>query len=176
MDFPKDGGLSCVRHFLEARDPILEEYALAPPFPRFSSPGRLSGSLVCQCNAWNSWRTRLPLDASFAVVICGCNGSSLPIYIGAPPTLQAGQRLGTNYCPNQHETDGAMAVGIGYPGAVPELGTLEVERAQELTLAVRCRRCDTIFLAFHLRLPAPPTITGREPWVKGIQGLRSPGV
>lgn len=63
-----------------------------------------------------------------------------------------------------------IAIGIGYAGPVPALGTVDVERAQELVVVRQCDTCQVVFTAWELRLPEPYPIAGNEPWVRRAIG------
>lgn len=166
MDFPKDAGLSCVRYFLEPFDPELEQYAGA----LLTTPSKVVGSLLCQCGSRTPlWGVYPHQNGMSAMASCHCNGSSLPIYIGAPPVLTF---LALTPCPNGHAQGNPVAVAIGYPGEVPMLGTLDAERAQEFVIASRCVECRALFVSFQRALAAPPVITGEELWLARIQGIK----
>ncbi len=153
-----------MRFYLARRDPELEHAAEKA----LSVPGRTAGSLVCVCSATDSWY--VSTGSSSASATCGCNGSSLEVYIGEPPNPSQ-PRPTSVHCPSHPDRGLTIAIAIGYPGPVPPLGTLDVEQAMQLAIAARCMECDGIWLAWKLHLPASPTITGNEPWIKRIQGL-----
>ena len=174
MQFPQDGGLSCVRYYLATRNDGLEEFALAT----MESAGRHVGRLICQCGAEDYWALHRFADRPLVLLECACNGSALPVYIGEPPFEGWTVDPYPNYTGSVVDNcdcgaDGRyrLAIGIGYPGDVPKLGTLDVERAQEVLIAAQCGGCDNTKIAWHLRMPEPPMIVGDEPWIRIIQGL-----
>ena len=57
MQFPQDGGLSCVPYFLAKRDPELEGEAMS----LMASRARHVGSMICQCKADKWWQVLHPL-------------------------------------------------------------------------------------------------------------------
>ena len=175
MQFPQDGGLSCIRYYLAERDPELE----AEAFVLMASPARHVGSMICQCKADRWWQVLHPQSQEFVVLCCGCNGSSLPVYIGEPPFGPLSDSWARHELPEVQMHSCAcggtfgdrLAIGIGYPETVPPLGSLDVERAQEVAIVGRCTKCSGTFLRWKLQLPEPPTINGNEPWIKVIQGF-----
>jgi len=163
-----------VRYYLVVHSDALEDHTRG----ELQSMGKLVGRLVCQCGAENGWSLWPHPDASLAVAACGCNGSSLPVYIGEPPTpeLKAGREpcpADSNpvYCDCGAEWRFRLAIAIGYPGEVPVLGTVSAECAQEVIIAGQCGRCNRITTLWRLTLAQPPSIRGDEAWVKRIQGL-----
>jgi len=175
MQFPQDGGLSCVRYYLASRDDALNQFAHA----QMQSAGVHVGRLICQCSADNYWDAYEFLDGPLVILSCGCNGSSLPVYIGKPP-FENGRTVEpepsyaeprAKQCRCGKEWCNSISIGIGYPGPVPPLGTVDVERAQEVLIAAECKECGNTEVKWHLRLPAPPMIVGDEPWIRSIQGL-----
>jgi hypothetical protein len=175
MQFPQDGGLSCVRYYLDKRDPELE----AEAFSLMVSRARHVGSMICQCKADRWWHVCPHPNQQFAVLACGCNGSSIPVYIGEPPFGPLSGHWAFEELPAAEIQPCAcggmfgdrLAIGIGYPESVPPLGSLDVERAQEVVIVGRCTKCGGTFLRWNLQLPEPPTINGDEPWIKVIQGF-----
>ena len=174
MQFIQDGGLSCVRYYLAVHSAALEAHARGV----IQSVGRLVGRLVCQCGAENRWSVWIYSDASLAVAACGCNGSSLPVYIGEPPKpeLKAGREpslASSNVvrCDCGAERDFRLAIAIGYPGDVPALGTVSAECAQEVAIAGHCGRCQKVTTLWRLTRTQPPIVRGDETWIKRIQGL-----
>ncbi len=166
MQFPQDGGVSCLRYHLSARNDGLEAFARE----LVSSDGICAGHLVCQCGADDCWFYSVAADGTFAVAYCGCNGSSLPIYIGPPPNqarLKGGQ---SSRCRAGHDIYGPLVVAIGYAGSVPRLGTLDVERAAEVAVVLECRACAGTRVAWSWRPSPPIVIRGDEPWLDSIQG------
>lgn len=165
MGFPDDGGLSCVRYYLAHRGDALEHRVE----DLLRTNGRLVGRLVCQCgaeNQWGVWPHRL-----WACASCACNGSSLPIYIGAPPRPEGPDTLRPVTPSCGHMDGGRVVVGIGYQGQVPPLDrTVEVERAQEVLVGCECVWCGQFWVAWELHLDCPPEIRGDEPWLQRIQG------
>jgi hypothetical protein len=177
MQFPQDGGLSCVRYYLAERNDALEDFARS----RLTAAGRHVGGLICQCGADKSWQVLGYAGKPFVVLNCGCNGSSLPIYLGEPPFDIASFYSGppsenayTRVCGCGSDHANRIAIGIGYPGDVPQLGTLDVERAQEVVVAAECQSCKTIGSRWNRWLSRLPKIEGDEPWIRVIQGLNFP--
>jgi hypothetical protein len=165
MDFIKDGGLNCVRHYLFEEAHEIEELATGA----LQSPGKVVGQLTCVCKAKDSWGLGVSSDQSWAMAWCGCNGSSLPLYIGAPKKGVPSRGA----CPSGCELPfGRIGVGIGYPKAVPPNGTVDAERATEIVVISNCKSCGKTWNAWTLKLSNPPAITGDEPWLRRIQGLR----
>jgi len=166
MDFAKDGGLNCVRHFLFEEGHKIEEVARQA----LQSPGKVVGQLNCVCKATDLWFLRISSDQARATAWCGCNGSGLPLYIGAPK--KAGEEVSTA-CPSGCKSPmGRLAIGIGYAGVVPPNGTIDAERAVEIVVISHCKGCETIWPVWTLRLTSPPEIKGNESWLRRIQGLR----
>ncbi len=173
MQFPLDAGLSCIRYFLAGRDAHLESAAMA----QMTSRGRFVGSMVCQCRRETGWQVIHFENQPFIVLACGCNGSSVPVYIGEPPFTPpdeysaSGVRGGElKPCQCGATYQDRLAIGIGYPEFIPPQGSLDVERAQEVIVLARCGNCGGTFTRWLLRLAQPPTITGDEPWLRKIQG------
>jgi hypothetical protein len=156
MDFPKDGGLSCVRYYLSERSDDAEAVVRR----ELRAPGRVVGRFVCQCGAEDHWWVADGGDSAW--LTCDCNGSTIPIYLGAPPARR--ERPGAGRA-------GIVIVGIGYPGAIPPLGTIDVERALEVVVAVARPGCDVVEVVWEVHLDEPPRIRGDEPWIRRIQGL-----
>ena len=176
MQFPQDAGLSCIRYYLAKRDDELECEA----FALMVSRARHVGSMICQCKADRWWQVLHPQSPRFVVLSCGCNGSSIPVYIGAPPFGPLSNSWAEEELPNVEVQPCAcggtfgdrLAIGIGYPESVPRLGSLDVERSQEVVIVGRCTKCSGTFLRWQLHLPHPPKIIGDEPWIKVIQGFQ----
>jgi hypothetical protein len=166
MNFPQDGGLSCVRYYLNEEDTPVEQAALGA----LTSPGRCVGMLTCQCSAKDYWT--LYTAPKRAELWCGCNGSVLPLYIGEPP-LTGLRKRGTWWHCECGGDIGPAAIAIGYPGDVPALGSMGVEEAKELAVAIGCAACSTPRLAWHYAREEALTLDGNEPWLSGIQGSRS---
>jgi len=174
MQFPQDAGLSCVRYYLDTRDSELEATARSQMISR----GCCVGTMVCQCKAESSWQIVHHLDLSAVELFCGCNGSSIPVYIGKPPSLRLPQSETadvlppgvTRSCPCGKGYCHRLAIGIGYPDKVPALGTLDVERALEIVIARSCKHCSSVVIEWHHQLLEPPAIQGDEPWIRIIQG------
>lgn len=170
MDYVKDGGLSLVRYLMERRNDALEDRVLAA----MTSTGKAVGHLTtCQCGAKDHWTITASTNPAAVLVSCGCNGSSFPVQIGRPVGMGVFYRrsLSDLGCPD-HKCRHAVVFGIGYPDRVPELGTLDVERAQELLIAMRCIDCSNEGIWWSQRLPAPPPIEPWEGWLRDIQGVR----
>lgn len=190
MQYPQDCGVSAIRFHLREPDHPLARTAAAA----LSVPHSDAGYLVCQCGGPDWWR--LHTSSQHAVLFCGCNGSSLPLYIGPPPRRPAGSyditAESVARCANHPQSFAAAAIAVGYADPVPALGTLDAERAQELVVALACR-LDTpamddsdfgqralspvadlthSFIAWALRLPAPYPITGGETWLAAIHYIR----
>ena len=176
MQFYQDGGLSCIRYYLAAQDSDLEAAARS----RMVSSVCHVGIMICQCKAEDSWQVYRYPDRPMVVLACGCNGSSIPVYIGEPPfgplsnhyaseEIPIGKMVG---CDCSETFSDRLAIGIGYPSDIPPLGTLEVEIAQEVVIVAHCKKCNGTFTRWSLVLPSPPTITGSEPWIRIIQGFR----
>jgi hypothetical protein len=123
------------------------------------------------------------------VLVCGCNGSSLPLYIGPPPP-EATPHVAAS-CTQHPDHYAAAAIAIGYADRVPQLGTIDAERAQEIIVALACRvenadaeppfgsrasipvaNYSHAFIGWELRLPAPYAIVGDEPYLDAIQRIR----
>jgi hypothetical protein len=171
MLFPVEGGLTAVRRNLAVRGDEMERFALE----RLAAEGRTAGRLVCICRTENRWTVGVSPDATHATARCENSGSTLQIYVGTPPFRRRRRRRASPSveearqapdCPLCGESPaGELVVGVGYPGPVPELGTLEVERAVELVLASRCPACDVSWIRWRFRLNRPPFFTGRESWL-----------
>jgi hypothetical protein len=163
MQYPQDCGVSAIRFALREPDHPLARTAAAA----LSVPHHDAGILICQCGAPDWWR--LSARKTHAVLSCGCNGSSLPLYIGPPPSERADVAM---KCPRHPDSFAAAAVAVGYASPVPELGTLDAERAREIVVALACRTTDDSYIAWALRLAAPYPITGDEPWLDAIHYSR----
>jgi hypothetical protein len=176
MQFPQDAGLSCIRYYLTNRDELLEEAARS----ELQSPARCVGTMVCQCGADSAWGVLRPVDPRFVVLECGCNGSSIPVYIGQPPFGPLSDRFATDElppctadaCACGERFKNRLAIGIGYAKTVPPLGTLDVERAQEVVVLSRCLACGRVGVRWRRQLARPPLIVGDEPWIRIIQGFQ----
>jgi hypothetical protein len=163
MDYPKDGGVSAIRFYLRSPSAAIAKVAVAA----LGVAHHDAGELCCQCTMTGFWQ--LTFTQSSAVLSCGCNGSTLPLYIG-PPSARRWTDPKTAAC---RSCDGKLhyaAVAVGYPGPVPPLGGIEAERAQELAVALRCRACHHVFVAWQLALPAPYPAHPDEEWLQAIQG------
>jgi hypothetical protein len=169
MEFPQDGGLSCVRSFLlPARDDSLETLACAA---LTGARSRVAGRLLCQCGGVDLWGVRSSPEVLRAC--CGCNGSTLPVYLGAPPSPRGD--LADWRCPACTQQPMAVTIAVGYPQeSLPALGTLDAERAVGVAVALRCVSCGHEALGWSRILHEPPAIRGDEPWLDRIQGLRRP--
>jgi hypothetical protein len=154
-----------VRHYLFEEGHEVETLAKAA----LQSPGKVVGQLTCICKATDSWALAVGADQGWGLAICGCNGSTLPLYIGAPRSGPASARPCRSNC---RTSLGRMGIGIGYPGAVPAVGTVDAERAVEIVVISHCKTCGKSWTAWTLRLPEPPLIQGNESWLRRIQGLR----
>ena len=66
--------------------------------------------------------------------------------------------------------DHAIAIAVGYPGAAPDLGGIDAERAQEIVVAMQCSTCAHSQLGWQLRLREPYALRGDEEWLRAIQG------
>ena len=134
MQFPQDAGLSCVRYYLTRRDAELE----SETFAAMVSRARHVGSMICQCKADRSWQVLHPHSPRFVVLACGCNGSSIPVYVGEPPFGPLSESFAAKELPDAELRQCAcgatfsdrLGIGIGYPESIPTLGSLDVERAQ----------------------------------------------
>jgi hypothetical protein len=169
MNFQQDGGLSCVRYHLRAP---LKDSLEALTAHALEARSKVVGRLNCHyCGEVDSWSVGYCTSRNYLKAGCGCNGSVLPVYIGAPPEQDLDDWT-TCRCPDCHEAILSLALGIGYTyDAVPNLGTLDVERAVALAAGLRCRACQREFVGWRLSRSQPPDILGEEPWLRRIQGL-----
>ncbi len=166
----QDGGLPALRFYVSSRQDDLTEIAVGSLRAR----SVVAGHLVCVCNATDLWVMCAPRDTGVPYVYCACNGSGLPIYLGRPggDDMAMGTRLARQKACCPEETTYAIVVAIGYPcAAIPEVGTIEAERATELLVLGKCNRCAVVSGLWGIRLQAPPSIEGDEPWIRRIQGM-----
>jgi hypothetical protein len=126
------------------------------------------------------WFVRIPKSGEWSYLICGCNGSKLPVYVGPPPDVARTEEWLTVLCPqcgtSSYDTSGssfAVVIGIGYEVVVPNLGEIEVEMAKEVVVACECNNCSAIHISWDVHLPSPFEIIGTEPWLAAIQGFSS---
>lgn len=174
MQFPQDGGLSCVRYYLAIRNSPLERFVQT----QMQSIGRHVGTLVCQCNSDDCWVIHTFPENTHVLLHCGCNGSTLPVYIGEPPF--EGRRADTEPTFSNSTvlrcacgtSANQVAIGIGYPGEIPKPGTLDVEHAVEVLIAGHCMGCETTDTRWHLTLTEPPVVSVDKPWIRIIQDFR----
>jgi hypothetical protein len=169
MNFPQDGGLSCVTYHLRTptRD-TLESLTLGALKARSKIVGRLN---CHHCGEVDSWTARFSPSGECFQACCGCNGSVLPVYIGPPPSGRHDDWVKCR-CSKCHVASFTLVLGIGYLfPSVPKLGTLDVERAVAVGAGLRCRSCQFEFVGWELNRPQPPDIVGDEPWLRRIQGL-----
>jgi hypothetical protein len=160
VQYPHDGGVSAIRFYLADANHLASVAAAAIDVGAYEA-----GELVCQCGLRDAWS--LARTDRCSLLVCSCNGSSLPLYIGPPPNVAG---LTSIACASCGEGRGAAAIAIGYRGAVPPLGSLDAERAQQIAVAMRCSRCKTEWLAWQLRLAEPYPVRGDEDWLRAIQG------
>jgi len=164
VQYPQDGGVSAVRFQLRDRGHPLARAAADAITVRYHD----TGYIICQCRFDGFWS--LGFTERWAVLTCCCNGSSLPLYIGPPPAIDAdGDRATSTPCPCGSRFHGA-AIAIGYPRPTPPLGGIEAERAQEIAVALHCTQCHTEYIGWHLRLPEPRPVSADDPWLRNIQG------
>ncbi len=172
MNYPQDGGVSALRFYLGSARHPLARFAAA----QLRAPFHHSGRLVCQCEEEGAWG--LYHNGPWALLSCSCNGSELPVYIGAPPpTAPTARALSVPApagpylkCPGCGEGGHFQAaVAVGYPARVPPIGTVAAEEAQEIVIALRCTRCAAeARVGWALRLEQPPTLRGDEVWLGQI--------
>lgn len=170
MNFPQDGGLSCVRFFL--RRPMGDSLERITS-EALEARSKIIGRLNCHhCGEVDSWTGAYSESRQCFMASCGCNGSTLPVYIGAPPA--SGTRDWSRFrCLDCGTEVFSLVVGIGYSfEALPQLGSLDVERAIAIAAGLCCRNCKHQFVGWRLNRPQPPEITGNEPWLRRIQGLQ----
>lgn len=166
MDFPRDAGISCVRHYLE---PEVDKAVAAATEEIDPAYGRDAGRLRCICGGNDAWFART-FTSKCVILTCGCNGSSLAVYLGQPPNISMREALAVS-CSSQHRSF-TVGVAVGYQGQVPPVGSIDSERAIQVAVHGRCRDCDETVRLWSLRLLAPCPIVGDEPWLKSIHGLR----
>jgi hypothetical protein len=164
VQYPHDGGVSAIRFYFGNRRHALARTAADAITVGFCD----AGDLVCQCGAPpDSWSAHV--TERWATLICSCNGSSLPLYIGPPPRMSVADASSVG-CPTCAESRHAVAIAIGYAAPVPALGSLDAERAQEIVVALRCAGCRAEHIGWRLLLPEPYPVNSDDDWLAAIQG------
>jgi hypothetical protein len=162
VQYPRDCGVSAIRFELgDPTHPLARAAADAITVLHHDT-----GQLICHCRFDGFWS--LCVTKRWAVLVCTCNGSSLPLYIGPPPDVNDPRARAVRCACG--ESRHSAGVAIGYPTPAPPLGSIEAERAQEIAVALRCTPCGNVYLGWHLRLPKPYPVKPGDPWLRAIQG------